>query len=157
VYSKAPFGSAKAVLKYLARYTHRVAIGDKRIVAIGEETVSFRYRDRRAGETRTMTLAAGEFIRRFLLHVLPKGLHRIRYFGFMANRVRAENLVRLRALLGPPEIDEAEAEAADTGEPPAAQVRVCPACAVGQLMLVESLDRVAVAFIVWPRLLPNTS
>ena len=93
VYSKRPFGSAEQVLKYLAAYTHRVAISNRRILAIDDRTVTFRYRDRSApARSRAMTVDAHEFIRRFLLHVLPKGFTRIRYFGFLANRVRKQNL-----------------------------------------------------------------
>ncbi|MCK6551836.1 IS91 family transposase [Myxococcota bacterium] len=103
VYSKPPFGSPERVLKYLARYTHRVALSNHRLVAMTEETVSFRYRDRRnADAQRTMTLAAPEFLRRFLLHVLPRGFVRIRHFGFLAIRNRSDNIARCRELLGVP-------------------------------------------------------
>jgi hypothetical protein len=101
VYAKPPFGSPAQVLKYLARYTHRVAISNSRIVSLTDEHVTFRYRDRaRGNEMRTMKLSRAEFLRRFLLHVLPKGYVRIRHFGLLANRRRNANLARCRSLLG---------------------------------------------------------
>ena len=102
VYAKRPFAGPEAVLAYLSRYTHRVAISNRRLVAMGENGVSFRWKDYRAkGRTRhkTMTLAPEEFMRRFLLHVLPTGFHRIRHYGLLANAGRRENLVRARVLL----------------------------------------------------------
>ena len=149
VYAKPPFGSPEQVLKYLARYTHRVAISNRRIVSLTDEHVSFSYRDRRRGDVmRTMTLDGVEFLRRFLLHVLPKGFVRIRYFGLLANRVRADNLARCRALLGVPtpaptsslpgEPDSAETDAeaspCDQGE-----ARRCPSCGVGRLLWIRQL------------------
>jgi hypothetical protein len=103
VYAKRPFAGAQAVLAYLSRYTHRVAISNSRLVALDERGVSFRWKDYRAkGRTRhkTMTLAPAEFIRRFLLHVLPAGLHRIRHYGLLANGSRRRSLALARALLG---------------------------------------------------------
>ena len=102
VYAKRPFAGPEAVLAYLSRYTHRVAIANSRLIALDEQGVSFRYKDYRAkGRTRykTMTLSADEFIRRFLLHVLPSGFHRIRHYGLIANTGRRNNLARARALL----------------------------------------------------------
>jgi hypothetical protein len=100
VYAKRPFGGPEQVLAYLGRYTHRVAIANSRIVAMADGTVSFRWKDyRREGRNKVMTLDAGEFMRRFLLHVLPPGFHRIRHFGFMANGHRAARLARCRRLL----------------------------------------------------------
>lgn len=108
VYAKRPFAGPEAVLAYLSRYTHRVAISNRRLVAMDQHGVSFRWKDYRAkGRTRhkTMTLAPDEFIRRFLLHVLPGGFHRIRHYGLLANARRRENLAKARALLDvdPPE------------------------------------------------------
>jgi len=103
VYAKRPFAGPKAVLEYLSRYTHRVAISNQRLVAFDERGVTFRWKDYRAtGRTRykTMTLEAGEFMRRFLLHVLPGGFHRIRHYGLLANPVRRPNLAKVRELLG---------------------------------------------------------
>jgi Putative transposase/Transposase zinc-binding domain len=101
VYSKAPFGGPAQVLRYLGNYTHRIAISNSRILAFERERVTFRYRDSRTGQTdKTMTLEAAEFLRRFLLHVLPVRLVRIRYYGFMANRLRAGSIARARTLIG---------------------------------------------------------
>jgi len=101
VYSKPPFGGPAQVLAYLANYTHRIAITNSRIVAFDGEHVTFRYRDYRAGnDHKTMTLDAEEFIRRFLMHVVPSRFVRIRYYGFMANRLRAESLTQARMLIG---------------------------------------------------------
>ena len=102
VYAKRPFAGPAAVLAYLSRYTHRVAISNRRLVTLDERGVSFRWKDYRAkGHTRykTMTLSANEFMRRFLLHVLPGGFHRIRHYGLLANAARRNNLARARALL----------------------------------------------------------
>ena len=102
VYAKRPFAGPEAVLAYLSRYTHRVAISNRRLLAMDDNGVSFRWKDYRAkGRTRhkTMTLAADEFMRRFLLHVLPTGFHRIRHYGLLANAGRRENLAKVRALL----------------------------------------------------------
>ena len=103
VYAKPPFGGAEHVLHYLARYTHRVAISNHRLVAFHDDRVSFRWKDyAHGGKQKLMTLPADEFLRRFLLHVLPKGLVRIRHFGLFANRRRAAMLAVCRSLLGPP-------------------------------------------------------
>jgi hypothetical protein len=102
VYAKRPFAGPEAVLAYLSRYTHRVAISNQRLLAFDERGVTFRWKDYRAtGRTRykTMTLEAGEFMRRFLLHVLPAGFHRIRHYGLLANPVRRANLAKVRDLL----------------------------------------------------------
>ncbi len=100
VYAKPPFGSPTTVLAYLARYTHRVAIANSRLVALDDNQVRFTWKDYRAnGRTKVMTLAADEFIRRFLLHVLPDGFHRIRHYGFLANGDRRDNLARCRRLI----------------------------------------------------------
>ena len=102
VYAKRPFAGPKAVLAYLARYTHRVAISNSRLIALDEKGVTFKWKDYRVeGRDRfkTMTLAAYEFIRRFLLHVLPSGFHRIRHYGLIAGAVRADNIERARQSL----------------------------------------------------------
>lgn len=110
VYAKRPFAGPEAVLAYLSRHTHRVAIANSRLITCDARSVTFKWKDYRAtGRTRhkTMTLATGEFIRRFLIHVLPSGFHRIRHYGFFANQDRARQLIRIRQLLSvPPEIDE---------------------------------------------------
>jgi hypothetical protein len=105
VYAKRPFAGPKQVLAYLARYTHRVAISNHRLIRLDERGVSFRWKDYRAkGRTRhkTMTLQAGEFMRRFLLHVLPMGFHRIRHYGLLASVTRKPNLALARRLLDVP-------------------------------------------------------
>jgi hypothetical protein len=105
VYCKAPFAGPEQVLRYLSRYTHRVAISNRRLVAADDAGVSFRWKDYRIegpGRWKTMTLAPHEFIRRFLMHVLPKGFHRIRHYGMLASANRAANLARARELLALP-------------------------------------------------------
>jgi hypothetical protein len=139
VYAKRPFAGPAAVLAYLSRYTHRVAISNRRLVAMDENGVSFRWKDYRAkGRTRhkTMTLAAGEFMRRFLLHVLPGGFHRIRHYGLLANAGRRENLARARALLDAPRPEVVEDEAAVTPAP----TFVCRCCGA-TMRVVEFVPR----------------
>jgi len=143
VYAKPPFGSAEQTLKYLARYTHRVAISNRRIASVTDQYVSFRYRDRsRDNATRTMTLTGIEFLRRFLLHVLPKGFVRIRHFGLLANRVRKAKLARCRELLGTQTAERPSTvepnQHSETTEDVAA--RRCPSCGVGQLHWVRELS-----------------
>jgi len=142
VYAKPPFGGPEAVLAYLARYTHRVAISNKRLIALDEAGVTFRCKDyRRSGEARhrTMTLAADEFIRRFLLHVLPKGFHRIRHYGLLASGARKANLARARKLLAVP-------APADAPEPaPPADRRLPCRCCGGRMIVIESFVGVAQA------------
>ena len=100
VYAKPPFGGPQQVLKYLARYTHRVAISNQRLISLQQGQVTFRWKDyARGNQPRTMTLEATEFIRRFLLHVLPRGFVKIRHFGFLSNRCRQENILLSRQLL----------------------------------------------------------
>ena len=105
VYSKRPFGGPEEVLRYLARYTHRVAISNRRLVALDDNSVTFKWKDYRIegpDRYKVMTLATDEFIRRFLMHVLPAGFHRIRYYGLLASAVRADNIARARQLLAVP-------------------------------------------------------
>jgi hypothetical protein len=139
VYAKPPFGSPEQVLKYLARYTHKVAISNRRLVGLDDEVVRFTYRDRKKGVTREMALPGEEFLRRFLQHVLPTGFVRIRYFGFMAHRSRREKLARCRALLKAPPpapAPAAEREAAAESKAPA-----CPACGIGPMRFCGELER----------------
>jgi hypothetical protein len=125
VYAKKPFGGPAQVLAYLGRYTHRVAIANSRLVALDETHVAFTWKDYRAGgATKVMRLRAGEFIRRFLLHVLPEGFHRIRSFGFMANRHRAAKLALCRSLIG---AGDQDTSASDLAREPAA-IPACPHC-----------------------------
>jgi hypothetical protein len=139
VYSKAPFAGPKAVLAYLARYTHRVAISNKRLIRADADSVTFtvkNYRVEGPGRYTTMTLATHEFIRRFLIHVLPKGLHRIRHYGLLAGPARAGNLARMRELLAAPApaAANAEAHAPDRPEQP------CPCCG-GRMRIIEVFER----------------
>lgn len=140
VYAERPFAGPPAVLTYLSRCTHRVAISNRRLVAMDERGVTFRWKDYRAkGRTRvkTMTLEAGEFMRRFLLHVLPGGFHRIRHYGLFANAGRRENLGRVRALLNV--VTGANAEPA-RATPTAPPTFVCPACGAA-MIVVETFVR----------------
>jgi hypothetical protein len=131
VYAKPPFGGAEHVLNYLARYTHRVAISNHRLVAFENDRVSFRWRDyAHGGKQKVMTVSADEFLRRFLLHVLPRGLVRIRHFGLFANRRRSAALERCRVLLG-------ATACADPPQPPSLR---CPACSA-IMLVVERLTR----------------
>src|SRR5258708_3060249 len=126
VYAKPPFGGPAAVLAYLSRYTHRVAISNRRLISLDESGVTFRYKDYRrdgAERYRTMTLAADEFIRRFLLHVLPKGFHRLRHYGPLASAGRKANVALARELLAVPAPAEAEEPA-----PPPDPCPPCPCC-----------------------------
>lgn len=139
VYAKRPFGGPQQVLKYLARYTHRVAISNRRLVSMKNGRVTFRWKDYAQGHRqRTMTLKATEFIRRFLLHVLPSGFMRIRHFGFMANRHRQEKLDRCRQLLGSaPTVTQP----CDTNaKMPSSQISDrCPLCKIGRIVVIEKL------------------
>src|SRR5271170_5761865 len=123
VYAKQPFAGPAAVLAYLARYTHRVAIANSRLIALAGGRVSFRWRDyRHHDKNKVMTLAADEFIRRFLLHALPDGFHRIRHYGFLANRQRADKLALCRHLLATASPGDGE------GQQPDCALDVCPSC-----------------------------
>lgn len=138
VYAKPPFGGPEQVLKYLARYTHRVAISNRRLVSLQDGKVSFEWKDYADGnQTKTMTLDAIEFIRRFLLHVPPAGFVRIRHYGFLANRVRKEKLAHCRSLLAArsfsDETDICRPVRTEAREDP----RRCPVCGIGRLVLVS--------------------
>lgn len=137
VYAKAPFGGPGQVLKYLARHTHRVAISNRRLVALEHGRVRFAWKDY-AGDSRskTMTLEAVEFIRRFLLHILPAGFVRIRQFGFLANRARAKKLSLCRALLAVKQVHKEPSKDLSSPEP---DRKKCPACQRGDLHRVETV------------------
>jgi hypothetical protein len=146
VHAKRPFGGPEQVLKYLARYTHRVAISNQRLVSMESGNVTFRWKDYAHGSRqREMTLKAEEFIRRFLLHVLPNGFQRIRHYGFLANRVRKEKLELARRLLAHraelTRETEPIADAISTTESaePATSAS-CPLCQSGRLMLVGKVQ-----------------
>jgi hypothetical protein len=119
VYAKPPFAGPEAVLAYLARYTHRVAISNSRLIALDERGVTFRYKNyRRDGRARyrTMTLAPDEFFRRFLLHVLPKGFHRIRHYGLLASAGCKANIAHARELIAAPALPEEPTTAHNTAD-----------------------------------------
>ena len=147
VYAKPPFGGPTQVLKYLARYTHRVAISNRRLVSFENGKVTFRWKDYAQGNrSRTMTLDAVEFIRRFLLHSLPKGFQRIRQYGFLANRVRQQKLSLCRQLLSdgnedamPADTTTVEKTDTDSVSSPDATATedVCPICQKGRMAVVE--------------------
>ena len=145
VYAKPPFAGPEEVLKYVARYTHRVAISNNRLIDINDGKVQFRWKDYRDGNRhKTMKLAADEFIRRFLLHVLPDGFQRIRYFGFLANRYRAEKLALCRQLMqmappaATPEVnnDYRDRYEALTG----ISLKKCPLCRCGTMLVIETFE-----------------
>jgi hypothetical protein len=138
VYAKPPFGGPEAVLAYLSRYTHRVAIANSRLIAFDKHGVTFKWKDYRiegCDRYRQMTLATDEFIRRFLIHVLPKGLHRIRHYGLFAKGAGADNIARARELLtvAKPEGQPTSA-AVDPNKPP------CPCCG-GRMVIIEVFAR----------------
>ena len=139
VYCKKPFGGPEAVLAYLSRYTHRVAISNRRLLAANANTVAFTYKDYRVDgpdRFKVMTLATGEFIRRFLIHVLPRGFHRIRHYGLLANGQRAANVAKARELLAviAPVVKPSPAASEADAQPVLA--RPCPCCG-GQMIVIE--------------------
>lgn len=141
VYAKPPFGGPKAVLAYLSRYTHRVAISNHRLVSADANTVAFRWKDyriKRGDHQKVMRLATPEFIRRFLIHVLPDGFHRIRHYGLLASATRKAKIARIRLLLGqrPPE-QEAQKE---TEASPFTLREPCPCCG-GPMRVIEIFRR----------------
>jgi hypothetical protein len=145
VYAKPPFAGPEAVLAYLARYTHRVAISNRRLVALDERGVTFQYKDyRRNGQARyrRMTLSADEFIRRFLLHVLPKGFHRIRHYGLLASAGCKANTARAKKLMAVPTPAVDPPAADDTVDPDAITDHrpPCPCCG-GRMIIVEVFAR----------------
>jgi predicted Zn-ribbon and HTH transcriptional regulator len=138
VYSKRPFGGPEAVLAYLARYTHRVAISNSRLITLDDRGVTFRWKDYRIkGRDRykRMTLATDEFIRRFLIHVLPHGFHRIRHYGLLAKASCADNIARARELLAVPMCQAQPADATDDNDP-----HPCPHCG-GRMSIIETFAR----------------
>jgi hypothetical protein len=144
VYAKRPFGGPQAVLAYLSRYTHRVAIANSRLIACDRTSVTFRWKDYRAegrDRQKVMTLATAEFIRRFLLHVLPSGFHRIRHYGLLASGTHADNIAQARRLLDVPAAqpktgDDNCAEADD----PKLLSHPCPCCG-GRMIIIETFQR----------------
>ena len=144
VYAKRPFAGPQAVLAYLSRYTHRVAISNSRLVALDDAGVTFKWKDYRIegpDRYKTMTLAAPEFIRRFLMHVLPSGFHRIRHYGLFAGAARARNIERLRALLPGAEASPQQRPVANGGANSAEGAHKCPCCG-GRMIIIETFDGV---------------
>jgi hypothetical protein len=145
VYAKRPFAGPKAVLAYLARYTHRVAISNRRLISADANGVTFKYKDYRIdGPSRytRMTVHPHEFIRRFLIHVLPKGLHRIRHYGLLANGQREESLANARALLGVKPTDPADdTSSGDPADAPPMLHSPCPCCGA-RMLIIETFEGV---------------
>ncbi len=144
VYAKPPAAGPDAVLAYLSRYTHRVAISNSRLIACDADNVTFKWKDYRANgryRQKTMTLTTGEFIRRFLSHVLPKGFHRIRHYGLLANGNRAKTLARARQLLAmpPPGAEADDNQTVDHASEPPASTYPCPACG-GPMVIIETFE-----------------
>jgi hypothetical protein len=142
VYAKRPFGGPDAVLAYLARYTHRVAIANSRLVAFDGERVSFRWKDYRANADaryKLMTLDADEFIRRFLIHVLPDGFHRIRHYGLFANANRANHIALARRLLGVPDPTPSNDHNAAGTDREDEDQNICPSCG-GRMIIIETFE-----------------
>jgi putative transposase len=148
VYAKAPFAGPEEVLEYVGRYTHRVAISNDRLLDMADGMVRFRWRDYRDhNRQKTMTVSADEFIRRFLLHVLPEGFHRIRYYGLLGSRHRAQKLARCRELLGMPSPEpsdrQSERDYRDHYEQlTGVSLKQCPACHQGQMIIIETFNRI---------------
>ena len=157
VYAKPPFAGPQKVIDYVGRYTHRVAISNNRLLDMEQDRVTFRWKDYRHNDRpKTMTLSAEEFIRRFLIHVLPEGFQRIRYYGFLCNRYRAEKLALCRQLLGMPVADTEPAP----GDQPTdydyatlyenltgSSLRQCPVCRQGRMVVVETLAPLILEFV----------
>ncbi len=149
VYAKPPFAGPESVLRYLGRYTHRIALSNRRILRVEEDQVALRYRDS-ADENRSkvMELCVHEFIRRFLLHVLPKGFVRIRHYGLLANRSRRRCIARCRELLAataPPAAPAQESVGEKLLRLTGVDLTLCPACGEGRMGVVAELDKHAAA------------
>jgi hypothetical protein len=149
VYSKRPFAGPEQVLEYVGRYTHRVAISNNRILDIEDGKVRVQWKDyRRGGQQKPMTVNADEFIRRFLVHVLPSGFLRIRYYGLLGNRYRKDKLARCRELLGMSKLEPKADEGADKDyrdtyeELTGLSLCQCPACHLGRMVVFRSLQSI---------------
>jgi len=144
LYTKRPFGGPEQVLRYLSRYTHRVAISNSRLVALDDDRVAFKWKDYRVdgpARIKVMTLAPGEFIRRFLIHVLPEGFHRIRHYGIFANTCRARNVALARQMLNVPAPQPHPDDANSVGESePNTLSHPCPCCG-GRMIIIETFAR----------------
>ena len=140
VYAKRPFAGPAQVLEYVGRYTHRVAISNNRLVSIEDGKVRFRWKDyRHERRQKVMTLDGGEFIRRFLIHVLPDGFHRIRYYGFLGNCHRARKLALCRTLLGMIPAAVQPSDDPDRPLPLSRALRQCPHCRTGFMVVIDSI------------------
>jgi Putative transposase/Transposase zinc-binding domain len=142
VYAKQPFAGPKQVLRYLSRYTHRVAISNRRLISTDQNAVTFKYKDYRiegAARYKTMTLATDEFIRRFLIHVLPKGFHRIRHYGLLASTNRAANIAHARELLAVPSRPKQPDTPEATIDEPRVLPQPCPCCG-GRMIIIETFE-----------------
>ena len=141
VYAKPPFGGPEAVLAYLSRYTHRVAISNSRLISADDKMVTFRwknYRNKNGDRKQVMRLATNEFIRRFLIHVLPDRFHRIRHYGLLASTTRKANIANIRTLLG---AEQTKREHPETAEVTPLTLREpCPDCG-GEMRIIETLRR----------------
>jgi hypothetical protein len=148
VYAKRPFAGPEQVLEYVGRYTHRVAISNNRILDIEDGKVRFQWKDyRHGGQQKTMALDADEFIRRFLIHVLPSGFQRIRYYGLLGNRYRKDKLARCRELIGMPRLEpKANAAAKDYRDTyerlTGVSLCFCPVCHLGRMALLRALQQI---------------
>ena len=143
VYAKPPFGGPEEVLAYLSRYTHRVAISNHRLVSADADTVAFRWKDyriKRGDRQKVMRLATPEFIRRFLMHVLPDGFHRIRHYGLLASGTRKTNLTKIRAVLCIQQPDQTEANNTEPNATPLTLREPCPRCG-GPMRIIEIFRR----------------
>jgi hypothetical protein len=142
VYAKEPLQDPQHVLTYLARYTHRVALSNHRLVALEGGQVTFRYKDYRRGHRlRTLTLEAVEFLRRLMLHIPPRGFQRLRHFGFLANRMRQEKLAQCRTLQGHATRPPVQEVPVDREVPAGEPGTLCPVCQHGHMQLVQTLYR----------------
>ena len=143
-YAKSPFSGPEQVLEYLGRYTHRVAISNNRIVSIDNGKVTFTYRDRKQNETRGMTIDADEFVRRFLLHILPKGFMKIRYFGFLAHKNKKHAIPLLRKLINPEaKLPEKVKETVQEMmlRVIGSDITCCPKCKKGKMIIIKNLPK----------------
>ena len=143
VYAKRLFAGPEAVLAYLSRYTHRVAISNSRLIACDERGVTFKwkdYRSKRHDRYKTLTLATDEFIRRFLIHVLPRGFHRIRHYGLFANHVRVKRVQQLRELLAVDSVDAAVPQTDGGDDQPSTNTYTCQTCGA-PMIIIESFEK----------------
>jgi len=143
VYAKPPFGGPEAVLAYLNRYTHRVAISNQRLVSADANTVAFRWKDyriKRGDRQKVMRLSTLEFIRRFLIHVLPDGFHRIRHYGLLASSARKTNITKIRDLLGVQRAEQPNAPEPESEIVALTLREPCPCCG-GQMRIIEIFRR----------------